>query len=487
MKPKVNAAKRARPAGRWLAIFPAAVGLVALTGCAVGPQYSRPAVDVPAEFRAQPGAARQTSIADLPWWEVFKDPDLKALVTTALADNYDLRIAVSRIEQARAIETQVRSPLFPQLDYQLDISGGRNSALGQPAPGAGRLQGSASALLNASWELDLWGRIRRADEAARAQILASEEARRGVMLSLVGEVAQNYFQLLALDLQLDIARRSSESFGESLNMFRRRLEGGMASVLETARAEASLASTAANVPDLERLIVIKENQINVLLGRHPAPVYRSAALIDQQLPPDVPAGLPSLLLERRPDVRQAEQELIAANARIGVAVAQFFPTFDLTAFLGRVSPQLSAITSGKTNSWSAASGLLGPIFKGGRLYGQYEQARAEREEARLRYQQIALNAFQEVSNALISRQKLEEVRAEQTRAVRALSDAVKFATQRYLAGFSNYFEVLEAQQQLYPAENALAQTQLNQFLVIVQLYRALGGGWNLAPEQWRVP
>jgi multidrug efflux system outer membrane protein len=458
-----------------------------LSGCAVGPNYQRPSVDAPANYRSQDGAVQPASMADLPWWEVFKDATLKELITSALVNNYDLGIAVSRIEQARAIEAQVRSQLFPQFNYQFEVSGGRNSSLRVPAPGLEGTRGSALGLLNAAWELDLWGRIRRADEAARAQILANEEGRRGVMLSLVSEVAQAYFELLQLDLLREIAQRTTQSFGESLRMFRLRFESGVASILETARAEASLASTAANVPELERLIVIKENQMSVLLGRNPGPITRNTALLDQQAPPDIPAGLPSLLLERRPDVRQAEQQLIAANARIGVAIAQFFPTLDLTAFLGRVSPELSAITSGRGNTWSAATSLAGPIFQGGRLYGQYEQSRAESGEARLRYQQTALNAFQEVSNALISRQKLDEVRAEQARAVKALQDAVWFSTQRYKAGFSNYFEVLEAQQQLYPAENALAQTQLNQLLVVVQLYQSLGGGWNLADDQWTTP
>jgi multidrug efflux system outer membrane protein len=342
-------------------------------------------------------------------------------------------------------------------------------------------------VLNVAWEFDLWGRIRRADEAARAQILATEETKRGVMLSLVSDIAQAYFELLELDLQLQIAKRTTQSFGDSLAIFRQRLEGGVASILETARAEASLASTGATVPNLERLIAIKEDQINVLLGRNPGPIPRNATLIQQQTPPEIPVGLPSVLLERRPDIRQAEQELVAANAQIGVAVAEFFPKLGLTTFFGRVSPELSAFTAGKANMWAVVGSLVGPIFQGGRLLGQYEQAEARWEEAKLRYQQTALNAFQEVSNALTSRQKLEEVRAQQTRAVSALGDAVKVSTQRYVAGLSSYFEVLEAQQQLFPAENALAQTQLNQLLVVVQLYRALAGGWNLPDDKWVMP
>jgi multidrug efflux system outer membrane protein len=257
--------------------------------------------------------------------------------------------------------------------------------------------------------------------------------------------------------------------------------------LEPTRAEAALASAAANVPELERALVAKENQISVLVGREPGPITRSATLIQQQVPLEVPAGLPSLLLERRPDIRQAEQQLVAANARIGSAVAEFFPTLNLTTFLGRVSPELSALTSGKSSSWSIGSDLAGPIFRGGQLTGQLDQRKGEWQEAQMRYRQTTLNAFQEVADALIARQKLAEERIQEERAVAALSDAVRYSTQRYTAGLSSYFEVLDAQQQLYPAENALAQTQLNQLLAVVQLYRALGGGWNLATDQWVAP
>ncbi|HEX9442662.1 MAG TPA: efflux transporter outer membrane subunit [Candidatus Binatia bacterium] len=463
------------------------LALALLPACALGPNFRRPAVDAPPVFRGAEGAAEQASLADAPWWEVFKDPALTGLIRTALANNYDLLAAVQRIEQARAVAVQVRSALFPQLGYEADASRGRNAIAGQPTSTAGKRTSFFAGLLNAAWEIDLWGRIRRADEAARARILASEEARRGVMLSLVSDVAQAYFELLELDLQYEIARRTTESFNDSLAIFRRRLEGGVASRLETARAEASLASTAATLPNIERLIVLKENQVNLLLGQNPAPVARGARLLDQQTPPDIPAGLPSELLERRPDVRLAEQNVVAANAEIGVAVASFLPRLDLTALFGAASPQLSALTAGKSNVWSLATSVAGPIFQGGRLVGQYKQAEAGWEEAVLRYQQTALNAFHEVSGALTSRQKLAQIRVEQARAVAALEDAVKVSTQRYVAGLSSYFEVLEAQQQLFPTENALAETELSELLVFVQLYRALGGGWKLTDEEWTAP
>lgn len=490
MTPGFTAAKGFRPV-RGLHLRSVAITILItcslVAACAVGPDYKRPAVDAPPIFRGQDGAAQQASLADLPWWEVFRDDTLQELIRTALTNNYDLRVAVRRIEQARAIELQTRSPLFPQLRYEGGVARGKNSFLDIPFPNNGQTESSALAALNVFWELDLWGRIRRADEAARAQILANEEAKRGVMLSLVSDVAQAYFELLELDLELEIAKRTMQSFSDSLALFRRRLEGGVASRLETSRAEASLASTAAAVPNLERLIAIKENQINILLGLNPGPVPRTATLIQEQTPPDIPVGLPSVLLERRPDVRQAEQDLVAANAQIGVAVAEFFPRLGLTTLFGRVSPELSTVTGGTANMWAVAGSLVGPIFQGGRLLGQYRQAEAEWEGATLLYQQTVLNAFQEVSNALITRQKLEEVRAQQARAVSALDDAVKVSLQRYVAGLASYYEVLEAQQQRFPAENALAQTQLDQLVVIVRLYKALGGGWNLPDDKWTGP
>jgi multidrug efflux system outer membrane protein len=467
-----------------VAAFAAITATVALYACALGPNYKRPQISAPPAFRGEAGAAEQASFADLPWWQVFNDPALAALIKDALGNNYDLLVATQRIEQARAVGVQVRSEFFPQFGYEGDTGRGKNAIGNRVASTAGKTVNAFAGLLNASWEIDLWGRIRRADEAARGQILANEEARRGVMLSLVSDIAQAYFELLELDLQREIALRTTESFRDSLEIFRRRLEGGVASRLETARASASLAQTAAEVPNLERLIVLKENQINLLAGRPPAPVTRGAALTAQRLPPEIPAGIPSDLLERRPDIRQAEQQIVSANARIGVAIADFFPRLDLTGLFGFASPELSAITAGRNRVWSAAASLAGPLFQGGRLVGQYQQFKSEWEEARIRYEQTALNAFHEVSNALVSRQKLTEVRAQQARAVADLQESVSVSTQRYIAGLSSYFEVLEAQQQLFPAENALAQTELEQLVVIVQLYRALGGGWKLADAEW---
>jgi multidrug efflux system outer membrane protein len=369
-----------------------------------------------------------------------------------------------------------RALFFPELDYQGTVGHGRNAAHGV-ATFTGTTSDTFLLAGNASWEIDLWGRIRRLNESARAQFLASQEARRDVMISVISEVATAYFQILALDRALQIARRTTNSFGESLRIFTERFQGGIVSKLETSAAEAALASAAATVPDVERQIVLVENRINILLGRNPGPVPRKQGLL-QQATPDIPPGLPSSLLQRRPDIRETEENLRSANAQIGVAVANFFPQLSLTALLGKVSPEISAFTLGSANAWSVAANLAGPLFQGGRLVGQYRQARAARDEAALRYQSAILNALQEVSNALVAREKYAEARVQQARAVQAYQTAVEVATDRYLAGRAGYFEVLQEQQQLFPAENTLVQTQLNQLLAFVQLYRALGGGWQ---------
>ncbi|EEF62909.1 efflux transporter outer membrane subunit [Pedosphaera parvula] len=451
---------------------------VILVGCAVGPNYKRPTVNSPNNFRSATGPPTTNSFGDLPWWEIFQDDTLQNLIKIALTNNYDIRVAATRVEQARAIYAENRAAFFPQLGYQVGASRGKNALFTTPFFNNGRVTSDYIGAGNVSWEIDLWGRIRRLNEAAQAQYFASQEARRNVMITLIADLAQSYLQLLALDRELEITRQNTASFSDSLKIFNQRLEQGVASKLETSRAAAALASTAASIPDLERQIVIQENQISVLLGQNPGPVFRNKNLLQLTLPPDVPAGLPSSLLQRRPDIREADQLFRSANAQIGVAVADFLPVLDLTALLGAVSPELSAITSGKSGLWSVAGSLTGPIFQGGRLVGQYHAAQAVREQARLSYQQTALIAFQEVSNALIARQKFQEIRVQQTLSVSAYEEAVRVSTQRYLVGQASYYELLEAQQQLFPAQISLVQTQLNQFLAVVQLYRALGGGWQ---------
>ncbi len=458
--------------------------LFMLAGCVVGPKYTPPAASAPPTFRGQEGAAQNASIADLPWWEVFQDQTLQGLIRTAIARNLDLRIAATRVEQARELAAQARSQYLPGAGYQTAVSGGKNESAGAPAPNGGTTRGTGLAGIQAAWDLDLWGRIRHMNEAALAQYVSSEHGRRGVLLSLVSSVAQGYYELLELDLQLEIAHRTADSLKGSLNIFEERLEGGKASRLETVQAQAALSATAAQIPDLERLIALKENEINLLLGNNPGPIQRSAKLAAEALTPDVPAGLPSTLLQRRPDVLQAEQAVRAANAQIGIATASFFPSIGLTTLLGRMSSPLDDFRTGRNNIWGAAASATGPLYAGGSLMSQKRQAIAAWEEAKLRYEQTALGAFRDVSNALITRQQLEAMRTQQIQAVTSGREAVEISTQRYTAGKSSYYEVLTAQQQLFPAENALAQTEFNRRLVIVQLYQALGGGWNLKTPEW---
>ncbi len=457
------------------AVFAWLCGLV-LAGCAVGPNYHRPPVDTPTTFR---GSSNLTfsSMADLPWWQMFKDDTLQGLIRESLTNNYDLRRAIARVEQARALAAQNRALFFPQINYQAEAARGKNALGSTPASTGGLTVNSFLLAGNTAWELDIWGRIRRLNEAAQAQFLAQEEARRGVLITLISDVATAYYQLLALDLELEIARRSTNAFGQSLGIFSERLQGGVASRLESAAAEAAMASAAATVPELERQIVLQENQLSVLLGKRPGPIARKHTLLQEHLPPEIPSGLPAQLLERRPDVRQAEQQLRAANAQIGVAVANFLPQISLTGFYGQVSPELSALTAGAANAWSIAAPITGPLFQGGRNVALYREAKAARDEAQFAYQETVLTALQEVSNALVSFQRFAESRVERARAVDAYTVAVEVATQRYVAGRAGYYEVLQEQQQLFPAENALVENELNQFLAVVQLYRALGGGW----------
>jgi multidrug efflux system outer membrane protein len=307
------------------------------------------------------------------------------------------------------------------------------------------------------------------------------------MLSLVSDVSQAYFQLLGLELQLDIAKQTTGSFGETLNFFTQRLEGGVASKLETSRAAAAQATAAANIPELERQIALTENQISVLLGGNPSDIKHTAKLLDEIVPPEIPAGLPSALLERRPDVLEAEQLMRSANAQVGVATANFFPQIGLTALLGRASSPLSSLSLGQSTVWSLAGNATGPIFQGGALTAQKRQSVAFWEQAKLQYEQTSLNAFSDVSNALISRQKYEATRIQQMQAVQFYRESVEVSLQRYTAGKASYYEVLEAQQQLFPAEISLAVTELNRRIVLVQLYKALGGGWNLKNPDWAGP
>jgi outer membrane protein, multidrug efflux system len=454
-------------------------GLALLCGCAMGPNYKRPAIDTPADYRFSetPGT---NSFGDLPWWKVFKDPALQDLIRTAITNNYDLKQAVARVEQARQQVTVARSPLFPQIGYGGDVGRGKNAVFNSIAPNPGVTASSAQVNINAFWEIDFWGRIRRLTEAARAQYLATDEARRGVMITLVSDVATTYFTLLDLDREVQIQRAATNAYSGSYRIFNDRLTNGVASKLETERAAAALANAAAVIPQLELQIAQTENQINVLLGQHPGPIKRGSLTDLAQFPAEIPAGLPSTLLQRRPDILASEQSLIAANANIGASLANFFPQIGLTTFLGKVSPELSTVTGGSANAWNVGATLAGPLFQGGQLRAQYRAAKARFDEAKAAYEQTVITALQEVSNALISRQKLAEAGVFDEQAVTALASSVQVATERYLNGKSSYFEVLEAQQELYPTQRALVQNQVNELISVVLLYRSLGGGWQQA-------
>jgi multidrug efflux system outer membrane protein len=478
---------------------------VLVTGCAVGPNYQRPPIASPVEFRGQQPAqaaaspapsadapagatpsttptGAEASLADSGWWEVLQDDRLQGLIDEALKNGYDIRLAAWRVEEARANAGIAKSEFFPEIAGEAGWTRGRVSEFVSPIPGTLEL---TNVNVGFSWEVDLWGRIRRLNEAALARYLSTEEARRGVLLSLVSDVATSYFQLRALDYEKEIAERTAGAFRETHDLFTRRYEAGIASELETASAAAPLRTTQAVIPDLERRIAAQENQIALLLGHAPEDIPRGAALNDQILPPAIPAGLPSELLKRRPDLRQAEQELIAANADVGVTVANYFPTLRLTGAFGGLAPQVSDLFKGG-KQWSIGGGLLTPIFQGRRLKNENRAAVARFEQAKVSYERAVTNAFAEVSTALVAYERLAHVEEEEAQAVDAYRRAVTLANNRYLSGLSDYLEVLQAQRQLFPAESALAQIRFSRLAVLVDLYRALGGGWKLPDDGWQM-
>jgi multidrug efflux system outer membrane protein len=445
-----------------------------LAGCTLGPKYKRPEFHPPANYYAEQQTS-QNSVADLGWWELFKDPTLQALILESLKNNYDLQLAVARVEQERALLGVSRSQYYPQVDYNASISGAQAVLIPNHTYYAYSLR--------TFWEIDLFGRLRKLNEAQRAVYFSSDEARRDVRLLVLSEVAQGYFQLRALDEQLDIARRTVKSFQVTLDLFQKKFEGGASSGLEVARAQAALSNVAAAIPDFERQIVAQENALDLLLGRNPGPIGRGTALANQYDPPDVPAGLPATLLERRPDLREAEQNLIAANANVGVAKANFFPTISLTGLFGGMSPQLSELT-GTGKAWTLAGNLAGPLFTGGRLKNEYRASLALREQAKISFEKAVTQAFGEVSTSLSAHQQLAKAYLEQLNSVQAYRESVHLSTVRYDSGLSSYFEIIDAQIQLYPAESSAVTYDLERKLALVSLYRALGGGWNLSDSQW---
>lgn len=456
-----------------------------LTGCAVGPNYHRPAAQVPQGFRAPeplPGP-QANSFADLKWWEVFKDDQLQDLMKTALAQNYDLRDAVARVEAARANLGITRSNQFPQINASGDVQFTRFSRDGSlplsPSfvQSQNRTWGEASLNL-LSFEVDLWGKLRRSTEAARANLLSAEENRKAVVVTLVGDVATAYFTLRELDYELVISRQTLGTRRESLELIQSRRGGGVATLLDQRQAEQLVDTAAQTIPTLQQQIEQTENQISLLLGKNPTSLARLGSFNEQVVPPDVPAGLPSALLERRPDIREAEQNLIAANAEIGVAKAEYFPQLSLSAALGGQSTQLATLFSGPNRAWSFVPQLTQPIFTAGRIRSNVRLAEAHRDSAVNQYQKAIQTAFTEVSNALIAHQRVRESRVQQEALVGALQDRKRLAYVRYRGGVDTQLNALDADRDLFDAELSLRQIKLNELLSVVQLYKALGGGWQ---------
>ncbi|MEO8508731.1 MAG: efflux transporter outer membrane subunit [Betaproteobacteria bacterium] len=454
-----------------------AVAVCMIAGCMVGPDYTRPAVDAPKTFIYEPGDAADT--ANTQWWKQFDDPVLDALIAEALARKLDVKVAAANVDQAAGVLTQTRSGLFPQVGYDGTAGRARSTESGA-TPELARLipnpQSSYQALLSASWEIDLWGRIRRLSEGARANLLATDEARRGVVLSLVASVAGNYLTLRGLDEQLAVAKQTLAAYAESLRLFKLQFQYGQISQMNVSQVESQYETAAAQIPVIESQIAQTQNALSVLLGRNPGPIPRGKTIYELALP-KVPAGVPSELLERRPDLLQAEDALIAANAQIGAARALYFPTISLTGAAGTSSAQLSNLFSGPARVWSYAGALTGPIFSFGAVSGQVAQAEAARQSALYSYQLSIQNAFADVENSLVAAQKLQEQQAAQERLVAALRTYAQLAKLQYNGGYTSYTTVLQAEQSLFPAELTLASVRASVFSSSVAIYKAMGGGW----------
>jgi multidrug efflux system outer membrane protein len=463
-----------------------------LGSCSVGPNYKRPAADVPAMYRgataapppdasanapANAGAANNptASLGDEKWWDVFQDQELQNLIRTALKNNYDLRIAATRVLQARAQLGITRADQLPSLGVGGNITSIRNPTIG-PIPSYELTNGQLTA--NAAWNLDFWGKYRRATEAARAKLLANEWAQKAVMATLVADLASSYFQLRQLDLELEISRRTLSSRQDSLDLTKTLEQHGINSLLDVRQSEQLVYTAAAEVPDLERQIAQQENAISILLGKNPDDVPRGLKLTDEPHSPEVPVGLPSALLERRPDVREAEANLIAANAQIGVARAAYFPQISLTATAGYESSALTNLFSGPAGIWNMVGSFTQPIFEGGRLKSNVQLAEAQRDQLLLTYQQTIQGAFRDVSNALVAYRKYREFRIQQEHLVNSAQDAAHLSETRFKAGTADYLEVLTNETNSFSAELNLAQAQGNELTALVQLYQALGGGWE---------
>jgi multidrug efflux system outer membrane protein len=468
--------------------------LLCAAGCAVGPNYKRPAANVPAAYRSsgevetprtesQPpnpnpppshGVAA-ASLGDEKWWDVFEDRELQGLIRTALQKNYDVRIAATRVLQAQAQVGITRADQFPSLSAGGNVASQRSPTIG-PIPGYEITQGQVTA--SASWNLDFWGRYRRATESARATLLANEWAQKGVMATLVANLATDYFHLRQLDLELEISKNTLNSRQDSLDLTKTLEQHGINSLLDVRQSEQLVYTAATEVPDLERQIQEEENAISILLGANPGDIPRGLKLTEQPHAPEVPVGLPSSLLERRPDIREAEESLIAANAQIGVARAAYFPQISLTGSSGYESPTLTNLFTGPAGIWNLAGSLTQPIFEGGRLKSGVRLAEAQHEQLLLTYQQTIQGAFRDVSNALVAYRKNREFRIQQQHLADSAEDAAKLSEVRFKAGTTDYLEVLTNETNYFSAELGLAQAQGNELTALVSLYQALGGGWQ---------
>ena len=449
------------------------------SGCTLGPNYRRPTVAVPGSYRGMiSDEAAQTQLASLgdqKWWDIFQDEQLRMLIRTALAQNYDLRIAASRMLEAQAQLGIIRADQFPALGAGAGIADVRR-AQSKFLPASETSTGQVN--LSAAWELDFWGKYRRATEAGRANLLASEWARREVVSTLAANVASVYFQLRAVDLELEISKRTFNSRQESLRLTRVLSDGGSTSLLDVRQAEQLVFTASVEIPALEQQIEQQETFLSILLGQNPGDVPRGQTLAEQRQPPEVPPGLPASLLERRPDIRQAEARLIAANAEIGVARAAYFPQISLSGAGGFQSSALSNLFSGPAGAWSFGASLTQPIFTGGRLRSEVRLAEARQQTAVLFYQQSIQGAFRSVSDALVAYRKTREFRAQQELLFQSAEDAARLSHMRYTGGATGYLEVLTNETNAFSAELGLAQARLNELLALVQLYQALGGGWQ---------
>ena len=449
------------------------------SGCAVGPNYKRPSVTVPGTYRgAIPQEATQPaaeSIGDQKWWEVFQDPQLQDLIHTALQQNYDVRIAATRILQAQAQVGITRADQLPTISGGVEAVNQR-SARSKFFPAFETSSNQVD--LSLAWELDFWGKYRRANESARANLLATQWARQAVISTLISDVAAAYFQLRELDLELEISRRTLASRRDSLQLTQTLASGGATSMLDVRQAEQLVFTAAETIPDLERRIEQQENFLSILLGNNPGPITRGTKLTEQPHAPEIPAGLPSSLLERRPDIRQAEAQLIAANAQIGVAKAAYFPQITLTASGGYQSSALTSLFTGPAGLWNFGGSLVQPIFTGGRIRSNVKFTEARQQEAALIYQQTIQQAFRGVSDALVEYRKDREFREQQEQLTFSAQDAARLSETRYRGGATSYLEVLTNETNYFDAELGLAQAQLNELVALVRIYRNLGGGWQ---------